>query len=187
MAEKGSWGLSSACAGGVGLDGYLYAVLQFLETFGGDGFPGLQALDRRIVPICRADSNGADRSALVGLDDIDKRSLRVALDCGGGDENCVVRGVHQQPGIDELIGKQRTIFIWKNGLEFESSRGCIDLVVQRQKGSGGELFLLPAIECVHDHALSLAQLRLDLRQVVLSHGKDHGDRLELSDDDQGGG
>ena len=93
----------------------------------------------------------------------------------------------QQPGIDELIGKQRTIFILKDGLELESTCGRVDLIVQCQKRSGRELFLLAAIKSVHGHTLPLAQLRLDLRQIVLGHGKDHRDRLKLGHDDQGGG
>ena len=39
--------------------------------------------------------------------------------------------IHQEPGIDKLIREQRTIFIWKNGFEFERARGGVDLVVER--------------------------------------------------------
>ena len=57
--------------------------------------------------------------------------------------------VHQQAGVDELIGEQRTIAVGKNGLQFQSAGGGIDLIVQSQQRATGEFSALVAIERVH--------------------------------------
>ena len=78
MAVKDSWGLLPTGVGGVGLYGHLYAVLQFFKAFGGDVFSGLQALHCSGVTIGGADRDVAYRSALVGLNDVDKLPARCA-------------------------------------------------------------------------------------------------------------
>ena len=55
---------------------------------------------------------------------------------------------NKQPRIDELIGKQRTVFVRKHGFEPDGARVGVDLIVDRQKGAGSQSFLLLPIECV---------------------------------------
>src|SRR5208283_4258219 len=105
----------------------------------------------------------------VILNDINKRRLPVVLNGGGRNQSNALQGVHQQPGVYKLIGKKR-----------------VDLVIEGEELSAGDFSLLSSIESIEAQLFSVPGLGLHLSQTVFRDGKDHGNRLQLSDHGQSG-
>ncbi len=67
------------------------------------------------------------------------------LQRGGRDHHRVLLGVHQQAGVNELIGEQRVVQIAKARLQLDGPGGGIDLVVEAQQLADADFLLIGAI------------------------------------------
>src|SRR6478672_3370933 len=91
-------------------------------------------------------------------------------------------------GVDELVGKQAAVFVVENGFEFVCAGSDINLVVDGQQFAGRDLGSVVAIVRFHRQLSGpLVQLIKDLWELILRQGEDHGDRLNLGDDQQSAG
>ncbi len=85
------------------------------------------------------------------------------------------------------LGKQFEVLVIKNGFQLHGAGGLIDHIVESEKGAGAEFCGLIAREGVHGQFLAIAQLFLDLRQIIFGDAENHGDGLKLGDNHQRGG
>ena len=67
------------------------------------------------------------------------------LQRGGRDHHRVLLGVHQQAGVNELIGEQRVVQIAKARLQLDGPGGRIDLVIEAQQLADADFLLIGAI------------------------------------------
>ena len=88
--------------------------------------------------------------------------------------------LHQEPGIDKLVGKKAALAVVKSGAQFDRAGGGVDLVVQR-----GERALSP-IFVVISRSIGLTFNRgpgvnsgQDGGQLILGKREDHADGLDL--------
>ena len=88
------------------------------------------------------------------------RLVAVVLNRRGGDQHYVFQRLQQQAGIHELVGKERVVFIVKDGAQFQGSGRGIDLVVSRFQLSGGDIGQVGAVQSVDRERLALAHLLL---------------------------
>src|SRR5277367_4495081 len=163
------------------LDRYLDAVLELVETGDRNHVAGIHTLHGGRAAVGGADGYGLDRGGLIGFHDINERALGIALNRRSGHQGGVRLRIHQEPRVHKLIREQRSIGIRKNRLQFYGASAGVNLIVQSQQLAGSQLGLLVTIECVHRHFVSLAQLFLDLRQIIFGDAENHGDRLQLGD------
>src|SRR5271170_7852713 len=111
MAETDSWSLVSArvscCTPILGGLAYFHfdSVLQLVEPVHRHDLTSLKAGHGGNVGLAGADGNVLYCGRIVRLNDIYKRLLGVSLDGRGGHEDDAVLRLHQEVGIDELIGE----------------------------------------------------------------------------------
>src|SRR5271154_4702025 len=169
------------------LDGNLHAILKFVESRDGDHIAGVHSLHGRVAAIGGPDRDGLNRGGLIGLHDIYERALGIALDGRRGNQRGILLGIHQKPRVHKLVWEESGIGVFKDGLQFYGAGGGVNLIVQGQQFAGSQLGLLVAIKCVHRHFCRLAQLLLNLGQIVFGHAENYGDRLQLRDHHQSRG
>src|SRR5580658_10225602 len=182
-----SVGTGVTAAGVAVIDRDFPGILQFIETARGDDFARVDALYGGDSSIGCADSDYSHRGGIVRLDYVDEGALRVSLNRGGGHQGDIMLRIHQQSCVHELHGKQAEVLIWKNRLQFYRARGLVNLIIQGQKRAGGQLGGLVPGEGIDRHFLAVAQLFLNLRQVIFRDAENHGNGLKLSDYNQRGG
>lgn len=109
------------------------------------------------------------------------------LQRGGRDHHRVLLGVHQQAGVNELIGEQRVVQIAKARLQLDGPGGRIDLVIEAQQLADADFLLIGAISGF-DAERFARFLRLHHRgDAAFRQGKDHVDRVRLGKDHDPGG
>jgi hypothetical protein len=96
------------------------------------------------------------RHCLIRLHQIDKCTLGIPLNRGILHQRHLPVRVHKQTCIHELIREKGTISVLEERLQLQSSRGGINLVVQRFKNPGRDLFLLPPVKRIHRQPISRA-------------------------------
>ena len=127
----------------------------------------------------RADGHGP-----VGVDQIDEGTLGALLDGRRRDDDDILSDLRQQAGIDELVGEQLIILVFKQGLKPHGPGVGIDLIVDGQKMSHGQLFALITVKGHNLRPPAGLELAEHLGNVVLGQGKDDRDGLKLGDDHQ---
>src|ERR1039458_5438961 len=83
--------------------------LQFLKAAVGNHVSRIDAFHRRLTGVRDPRLDVADLGRIV-LDQIKKRRLPVVLNSGGRDQRDPIQSLYPQPRVDELVGKQRTIY-----------------------------------------------------------------------------
>src|SRR5580658_1780764 len=149
MGETGSRGWTLARSGGnwlLGNDDFRI-VLQLVKAAVGNDVAWIDALDGGLAGIHNAWRDIADLGGVI-LDYVDKRGLAIMLNGRGRNQRDSLQGGHQQPGVYELIGKQGIVLVVEKRPQPDRTRGGIDLVVEGQEFSAGDLGLLGAIENV---------------------------------------
>ena len=99
------------------------------------------------------------------------------MDGGCGHDDGIVPDLHEQAGIDELVGEKLVPFIGENGLELDRAGGGIDLVVNSQEVAIGKFLLLFPVKGLDRKARAAFELGEYLWQVVFGNGENHGDWL----------
>ena len=97
---------------------------------------------------------------------------------GDWNQRHALKGIHQQLGVDELIGKQRAIFVRNNGTQLYRSRSRVDLVVDGLQLAASDFRLVSTVIRGHGKRFSVAHLGHHLADAVLRNGKNHRDRLQ---------
>src|SRR5262249_50958678 len=87
----------------------------------------------------------------------------------------------QQVHIHELVGEKFVLGIIEDGFELVGSGGGIDLIVDGEQLSGGNLVGVIAVVGSHHQGRALFHALHDLRQLILRQSENDGNRLELSD------
>src|SRR5580700_1485619 len=182
MGATGSRGLALAGCSGKRLFGNydLRIILQLVKAAIGHHIAGVDTRHRGHIRVSdtRLDITNLRR---VVLDNVYERRLAVVLNGGGRNQRDSLQGVHQQPGVYELVGKQRAVFVFEEGSHLDRAGGGIDLVIEGQQFSRGQLGLLTPVESVDAQAFPVSHLRLHLCEVVFRNGEDYGDWLQLCD------
>src|SRR5258708_27038999 len=86
--------------------------------------------------------------------------------------------VDQQSDSDELPGPKPKVWIRQLGLELDGAGGLVDLIVDDHQLTATEHGLGDGVERIYNQTL-LVKRFVDLRELLLRQGKDHGDRLDL--------
>src|SRR5580765_5604796 len=86
--------------------------------------------------------------------------------------------------VDELIREEHTVLIGKDGFEFVSAGGGINLIVDRGKLAVGNLVGVIAVIGFDGKLAAASEFRQDLLKLVLRQGEDDGNGLELSNDEK---
>ena len=124
---------------------------------------------------------------VVRPDDVGERARRTALDAGARDPHDVVQCLHQDVGVDELVGKQRLVAILKQRPRLDRARGGVHLVVQRLQKAGLAICLVFArSNAATGSGAGPCIAAINRRQRILRHGEDHRDRLQLGHHHQPG-
>ena len=97
--------------------------------------------DRRVVALGQRTVDVAHLDGLVGLDDVDERRLRAALDRRARHDHGAAERVDEQARVDELVREERPVLVRKRRLQLDGAGGRIDLVVDGEQRAGRELRL----------------------------------------------
>ena len=109
------------------------------------------------------------------------------LQGGGGDDDRVFFGIHQQTGVDELVRKQRVVQVAKARLQLDGPGGCIDLVVEAQQLADADFLFIGTIPGFNAERFARF-LRLHHRgDAVFRQGEDHINRVRLGENHNPGG
>ena len=109
------------------------------------------------------------------------------LQSGGRDDYRVLLGVHQQAGVNELVGEQGVVQIAEARLQLDGPGGRIDLVVEAQQLPDADFLLIGTVPGF-DAERFTRFLRLHHRgDAVFRQGKDHVDRMRLGENHNPGG
>ena len=130
----------------------------------------------------RRDVSHLDR--VIRLHHVNESGFRAALHGGGGNDDGSAQGVDHQPGVDELVGKQLVVLVIENRLALDGARARIDLVVDGQQITRGDLVLHVAVISLDGEPPARSHLLHDLGEVILGNREDHSDGLQLGDDGQ---
>src|SRR5450755_2105278 len=89
---------------------YLRVILQFFETTIRHDVPGMDAFDGSNAAL---DDAGLEVAYLRGviLNQVDIGGLTVVLDGRGGNQGDTPERLHEQPGVDELVGKKSAVLV----------------------------------------------------------------------------
>src|ERR1035441_1854158 len=163
----------------------LAASLQLVLPIGDHDFAGIESSsDNRRVSLCEGHSNWAILHRLIGIDCVHERPLRAPQNRRSRDNCAVFSGFEQQVGVYELVRPQLVVFVVKNGLKLRRARRRINLVVNRQQFAGRQFRLIVAAEGIDLQRPLLHMLRY-VREHVFRQREDHGDRLQLRQDQHG--
>ncbi len=164
------------------------AVLQLVLAINHHGVAGIQpgAYTNVVVGGLR-DGDIVNFRGVGAIHHVNVGALRAALYRRGGHDGQIFLGVHQQVHVDELIGKQAIVLIGEGGLQFVSSGGGIDLIVDAGERPGSNLGGIVAVESVDGQLTTGAQFGDHLRQLILRQTEDHRNRLQLGNDQQAAG
>ena len=113
-----------------------------VEIIGSDYCARLDSFDCRNVAIRRVHGDGLHRDGLVWLEQIHERAFGVALNDRVRHERRIVRCVHEQSRVDELIWKKRFVLVGENGLELERAGRRVNLIIESLESSRGKFFSL---------------------------------------------
>lgn len=130
------------------------------------------------------------RHRLIGLGILYEKNeilTAVVLDGRGRNQNLVLESSHQQAGVDELVGKQCAVAIVELGAQLYRTGLGVDGVIHRTELPLRQVVRVVAIVDIHVECLTAVKLLHHLGQAILGQYKDHRDRLDLGDGDQGGG
>src|SRR5208282_3399664 len=182
MDGTGSRGLTLARGSGQRLLGNydLRVILQLVKTTVGYNVSRVDAGHRRVATVGDAGLDVANLGRVI-LNDIDECSLAIMLDGRRRNYRDTLQSVYQQPRIHELVGEEGIVFVVEERPHLNRASGGVDLVVEGEELASAELGLLRAIESIHGEPLSMLRLRLHLCEAVFRDGKNHSDRLQLSD------
>ena len=157
------------------------SVLQLVEPRGGNYITGLNAFHRRVVALGRKLADGLNLRDLSG-DAVHKRIHTVVLNCSTGDKDDAMERIHEQASVDELIWIQVESGVIELSSEANRSGCRVDLVVERQKFSGGDPGELCAVVRIYTKSLTMPNLIVELAQIVFRNIENDRDRLKLRDD-----
>lgn len=111
----------------------------------------------------------------------------VYLQCGGRDYYCVLLGVYQQVGVNELIGEQCVVQIVKVCFQFDGFGGCIDLVIEVQQFVDVDFLFIGVISGFDVECFVCFLCLYYCGDVVFWKGKDYVDWVCLGKDYDFGG
>src|SRR4029434_242221 len=98
-----------------------------------------------LVPLGSLDLDVAGLHGIARFNNVHERRLRAVLDRSVRNEDCVADRIYQQTYINELIWEEGIVRVRKQRLELDCTSRRIDLIVNRQQRSRGELVLQIAV------------------------------------------
>src|SRR5262249_7552493 len=107
--------------------------------------------------------------------------LRASLDGSRRNDNHALSSIQPQFDIHKLVGKQCVVAVIENCLQLRGSRSGIDLVIDREQSSAGQLLRSVPVIGINRQVWVGAEPLQDLRQIILGNAEEYGDRLQLSD------
>jgi len=96
-------------------------------------------------------------------------------------DRAVLANLQQQSDIHKLIRPERVVFVFKHRLQTTSACALIDLVVDRQEFPPCQLGLIVAAVGI-DFQRAFCHVLRHRRKLILGQSEQHGDGLQLSDD-----
>ena len=93
--------------------------------------------------------------------------------------------IHQQARIYKLVREERIIGVGKESSAFDGPRRRVNLVVEGQERSAGNLRLCRAIKGINGEPGPGVQAAFNLAQTVFRYGENYGDGFELRNDGKG--
>jgi len=108
---------------------------------------------------------------------VHKGPVAAGLQRGSRNDERVLALLQHQPHVDELVGEQRIVGVVEDGLGLDGSGGGIDLVVERQERTGGEVLRLGAVIRVNSQLFTVAGQRLHRGNLILGQCEDDCDGL----------
>ncbi len=164
----------------LGGDGHLGAGLEPVGAVGHHLVAGCQPLRHHHVGLAGgAGGHGAHLHRVVGLHQVDEVAVRAGLDRPVWHQGGTVQGLQQQAGVDELVREQGLVGVGEGGADPHRAGAGVDGVVDGLHRARGELLRVGAVVGVHRQGAARLHLRLQRRDVVLRHGEDHRDRVDL--------
>src|SRR5215813_9759611 len=124
---------------------------------------------------------------VVRLDDIDESTLGTALDRNSGDQDLCSLHIYEQPRVYKLVGEQSVLLIVKNGFESRGARSRVNLVIEGEEAAGSDFSLAAAVIGIHREMLAGPQPGENIPQIIFGDRKQHGDGLDLGDDQEPAG
>ena len=95
--------------------------------------------------------------------------------------------VDQQARVDELVGKERVVFVVEHGAQLDGAGGGVDLVVEWWRACPGDHSCWGAVVGLARRAvLPCGAASSTCGQAVFGDGEDDGDGLDLRDDRERG-
>jgi hypothetical protein len=120
------------------------------------------------------------------LNHIHERCLAILLNGGSRNQRYPLQRIDQQPRVYKLVWKECGVLVAKDSAPSYCPGRGVDLIVQRQQLSGGNLGLRSAIKGIDGQRSLLLQPSLNRTQAVFRDGEDYGNRIELRNHKQGG-
>ena len=109
------------------------------------------------------------------------------LDRRSRNQRRIVLRIHQQPGIDELVGIQRVVPVIEKRPRLHRTRCGVDQGVEGDQCSRSDLLLAGTVEGGNSQRSLLVQVRLNLPQAIFGNREDHRRRLQLRNHHQRSG
>lgn len=163
----------------------LAAVLQLVLPVDDDEFAAVETgAEANEISSGLCQSDGPNLDGVVRIDGVHVGALGPALDGGGGHDDQILLNVDEKMNIHKLIGEEQVLAVVEDGFELVSAGSGVDLVVDGEKFTGLDFVGVITVEGLDTELATAAQLRGDLRKLVLRKGKDNGDGLKLGDDEQ---
>ncbi len=144
------------------------AGLQLVLTVGDHHIAGIDsARDNGRIALRQRDGDSAILHRLVRTHDVDERSMRTPQDGRRRNYSAVLPRLQKQIGVHELVRPQFVVFVVEDCFQLCCARRCVDLVVDREQLSGGELGLIVSAEGVN-FKRSLLHVVRDVPQHVFA-------------------
>jgi hypothetical protein len=158
----------------------LRSLAQPVGAVDHDSIVGLQPrCDLDLITVGDAGLNLLNADRIVRLDQEDEGSWGAVLDRRDGGGCRVVERAHQQPSVDELIGKELFVGIGESGAKLDRAGGRIDQVVDAFQGSRGDQLVVRTVVGGNNKLLSGSHFIPYVLDRVLRDDEDDGDRLNL--------
>ena len=120
----------------------------------------------------------------AGLDYVDEVAVGAGLDSGGGDDEGVRPLLQDKADVDELVREEGAILVFEDGLGLDSPGGGVYLIVDCQERAAGKVSGLGAVEGFDNELAALAETLEDGGELVFRKREDHGDGLQLRDNEE---
>lgn len=103
---------------------------------------------------------------VIGVQHPYEVALVAHLQGGGRDHHCILFGIHQHAGVNELVGEQRIVLVAEAGLQLDGAGGGVNLVIQAEQRAAGDFLLVGAVPGLNLQGFTRL-LRLNHRRDVI--------------------